>query len=228
MRSPQTTALWNSSWYAVEEGGAPQAGDWTVADNKRLHALVDHAHKMGIGCAFMRWMGLLRLRTGAGEWAITSARTRPLSNAGKWQLLLGQLYSQGPVRGVSYLPETRCERASPRIFRLTPQLVLYLSQHAGLGKLALRGRCGRSERRPSQLEVGTGGARCPNIASHLFGGIPHWQVRSSEQRPTSVPPRSRLLHTPHLWNDVFGFFRHLFSFRGNPHFSEPLVTERGS
>jgi|ERR1700733_4943935 len=49
-----------------------------------------------------------------------------------------------------------------------PQLVLYLSQHAGLGKLALRGRCGRSERRPSQLEVGTGGARCPNIASHLW------------------------------------------------------------
>jgi hypothetical protein len=43
---------WNSSWYAVEEGGAPQAGDWTVADNKRLHALVDHAHKMGYWVRF--------------------------------------------------------------------------------------------------------------------------------------------------------------------------------
>jgi hypothetical protein len=43
---------WNSSWYAVEEGGEPQAGDWIVADNKRLHALVDHAHKMGYWVRF--------------------------------------------------------------------------------------------------------------------------------------------------------------------------------
>jgi hypothetical protein len=43
---------WNSSWYAVEEGGEPQAGDWTVADDKRLHALVDHAHKMGYWVRF--------------------------------------------------------------------------------------------------------------------------------------------------------------------------------
>jgi hypothetical protein len=43
---------WNSSWYAVEEGGAPRAGDWTEADNKRLRALVDHAHAMGYWVRF--------------------------------------------------------------------------------------------------------------------------------------------------------------------------------
>ena len=43
---------WNSSWYSVEEGGAPQAGDWTEADNKRLRSLVDHAHAMGYWVRF--------------------------------------------------------------------------------------------------------------------------------------------------------------------------------
>ncbi len=43
---------WNSSWYAVEEGGEPQAGDWTAADNMRLHALVDHAQKKGYWVRF--------------------------------------------------------------------------------------------------------------------------------------------------------------------------------
>jgi hypothetical protein len=43
---------WNSSWYAVEEGGEPHAGDWTAADNQRLRALVDHAHKMGYWVRF--------------------------------------------------------------------------------------------------------------------------------------------------------------------------------
>lgn len=43
---------WNSSWYAVEEGGEPKAGEWTAADNQRLKALVDHAHKMGFWVRF--------------------------------------------------------------------------------------------------------------------------------------------------------------------------------
>jgi hypothetical protein len=43
---------WNSSWYTVEEGGEPRAGDWTPADNQRLHALVDHAHAMGYWVRF--------------------------------------------------------------------------------------------------------------------------------------------------------------------------------
>jgi hypothetical protein len=43
---------WNGSWYAVEEGGEPRAGDWTPADNARLKALVDHAHGMGFWVRF--------------------------------------------------------------------------------------------------------------------------------------------------------------------------------
>lgn len=43
---------WNNSWYAVEEGGAPAAGTWTPADEKRLHALVDHAHALGYWIRF--------------------------------------------------------------------------------------------------------------------------------------------------------------------------------
>jgi hypothetical protein len=43
---------WNGSWYMVEEGGEPKAGDWTAADNQRLHALVDHVHGMGFWVRF--------------------------------------------------------------------------------------------------------------------------------------------------------------------------------
>jgi hypothetical protein len=43
---------WNSSWYVVEEGGQSKAGDWTPADDQRLRALVDHAHKLGYWIRF--------------------------------------------------------------------------------------------------------------------------------------------------------------------------------
>jgi hypothetical protein len=43
---------WNSSWYPVEEGGQSHAGDWTPADDARLRALVDHAHKLGYWVRF--------------------------------------------------------------------------------------------------------------------------------------------------------------------------------
>lgn len=43
---------WNSSWYAVEEGGQHAAGDWSAVDDHRLHALVDHAHAMGFWIRF--------------------------------------------------------------------------------------------------------------------------------------------------------------------------------
>jgi hypothetical protein len=36
----------------VEEGGQQEAGDWTEADERRLRALVDHAHKMGYWIRF--------------------------------------------------------------------------------------------------------------------------------------------------------------------------------
>src|SRR6185503_9973313 len=43
---------WNSSWYAVELGGQPKSGDWTAAEDRRLRALVDHAHKLGYWIRF--------------------------------------------------------------------------------------------------------------------------------------------------------------------------------
>jgi hypothetical protein len=43
---------WNSSWYPVEEGGQSKAGEWTAADDRRLRALVDHAHQMGYWVRF--------------------------------------------------------------------------------------------------------------------------------------------------------------------------------
>jgi hypothetical protein len=43
---------WNNSWYEVEEGGQPKAGDWTAADAARLRALVDHAHRSGFWIRF--------------------------------------------------------------------------------------------------------------------------------------------------------------------------------
>lgn len=43
---------WNSSWYPVEEGGQTRAGQWTEADEKRLRALVTHAHELGYWVRF--------------------------------------------------------------------------------------------------------------------------------------------------------------------------------
>jgi hypothetical protein len=43
---------WNNSWFAVEEGGQHKAGEWTAADDRRLRALVDHAHRMGYWIRF--------------------------------------------------------------------------------------------------------------------------------------------------------------------------------
>jgi hypothetical protein len=54
LSSPPTTyrRWWNSSWLAVEEGGQRQAGGWTRADDARLRALVNHAHKLGYWIRF--------------------------------------------------------------------------------------------------------------------------------------------------------------------------------
>ncbi|HEU4635796.1 MAG TPA: hypothetical protein VFS41_06425 [Edaphobacter sp.] len=43
---------WNGTWYQVEEGGEPKGGEWTDADNQRLHALVDYAHQRGFWVRF--------------------------------------------------------------------------------------------------------------------------------------------------------------------------------
>jgi hypothetical protein len=43
---------WNNSWFVVEEGGQKQAGDWTKADDRRLRALVEQAHRLGYWIRF--------------------------------------------------------------------------------------------------------------------------------------------------------------------------------
>lgn len=43
---------WNNSWFVVEEGGQTRAGDWTGANDARLRALVDRAHKLGYWIRF--------------------------------------------------------------------------------------------------------------------------------------------------------------------------------
>jgi hypothetical protein len=43
---------WNNSWAEVEEGGQTHAGDWTPEDDRRLRALVSHAHQLGYWIRF--------------------------------------------------------------------------------------------------------------------------------------------------------------------------------
>lgn len=43
---------WNNSWAVVEEGGPRRAGEWTADDERRLRALVDHAHRLGYWIRF--------------------------------------------------------------------------------------------------------------------------------------------------------------------------------
>lgn len=43
---------WNLPWYPVEEGGQTHAGAWTKADDARLRALVNYAHKQGYWIRF--------------------------------------------------------------------------------------------------------------------------------------------------------------------------------
>ncbi len=50
---------WNNSWFVVEEGGEHKAGEWTPADDRRLRALVDHAHKLGYWIRFYTVDGFL-------------------------------------------------------------------------------------------------------------------------------------------------------------------------
>jgi hypothetical protein len=51
---------WNNSWWVVEEGGETQAGAWTQADDRRLRALVDYAHRQGYWIRFYTLDGFNR------------------------------------------------------------------------------------------------------------------------------------------------------------------------
>jgi hypothetical protein len=43
---------WNNSWYVVERGGAPGAGEWTAQTEARLQSLVNYAHGLGYWIRF--------------------------------------------------------------------------------------------------------------------------------------------------------------------------------
>jgi hypothetical protein len=55
---------WNNGWSVVEEGGQRPAGDWTAADDQRLRALVNHAHRLGF---WIRFYTLDGFRSGEGQ-----------------------------------------------------------------------------------------------------------------------------------------------------------------
>lgn len=59
---------WNNSWNEVEAGGAPKAGAWTAADDKRLRALVDRAHKLGYWIRFYTLDGFTPNQGRANGW----------------------------------------------------------------------------------------------------------------------------------------------------------------
>ncbi len=74
----------NYSWHAVEPEGQPKAGDWTPADDARLKALVDGAHKLGYWIRFYTLDGYARLPTiRAGSSNIISDRKPRSRSAGK-------------------------------------------------------------------------------------------------------------------------------------------------
>jgi len=52
MKATNYRRWWNNSWFVVEEGGQKQAGNWTADDDRRLRALVEHAHRLGYWIRF--------------------------------------------------------------------------------------------------------------------------------------------------------------------------------
>ncbi len=48
---------WNNSWYEVEEGGQPKAGEWKSQAEARLRTLVDYAHQQGFWIRFYTFDG---------------------------------------------------------------------------------------------------------------------------------------------------------------------------
>lgn len=43
---------WNNPWAMVETGGQKEAADWTRADDARLRAMAEHAHRLGLWLRF--------------------------------------------------------------------------------------------------------------------------------------------------------------------------------
>lgn len=60
---------WNNPWHVVEPGGAPGGGAWTPTDQRRLHALCDHAHRLGYFIRFYAINGASGTRSAAMGWS---------------------------------------------------------------------------------------------------------------------------------------------------------------
>jgi hypothetical protein len=59
---------WNNPWKVVEAGGQQYAYEWTPADEKRLRALVQHAHSRGLWIRFYTLNGLPAADSQARGW----------------------------------------------------------------------------------------------------------------------------------------------------------------
>lgn len=74
---------WNNPWNVVEQGGQQHAGAWTSADDKRLRALVDHAHANGLWIRFYTLDGATENQESCNGWfqsynfgTLAAAKTR--------------------------------------------------------------------------------------------------------------------------------------------------------
>lgn len=59
---------WNNPWKVVEEGGQQHAGAWTAADDKRLRALVRHAHDQHLWIRFYTLDGATQKEESCNGW----------------------------------------------------------------------------------------------------------------------------------------------------------------
>ena len=82
---------WNNPWDVVEAGGQQHAGAWTEADDRRLRALVQHAHHNGLWIRFYTLDGATEQEESCNGWfhgynfgslAAAEARWRAAQQAG--------------------------------------------------------------------------------------------------------------------------------------------------
>lgn len=59
---------WNNPWRVVEAGGQQHAGPWTEADDRRLRALVDHAHQNHLWIRFYTLDGATEKEESCNGW----------------------------------------------------------------------------------------------------------------------------------------------------------------
>jgi hypothetical protein len=59
---------WNNPWSVVEKGGQQQAGAWTADDDRRLRALVRHAHEHGLWIRFYTLDGATEKEESCNGW----------------------------------------------------------------------------------------------------------------------------------------------------------------